>query len=98
MRPSPCAASRIRLRHNPEKPGLPETSPTYRFQTSKGEGGIVLPFPDRHEYDGAEAALLPIVRAVFLAGWRAADGTGFSGSGAARNGASGINKKILIDT
>ena len=33
-------------------------------------------FLDRHEYDDAEAALFEIVRAAFLAGWRAAGGEG----------------------
>lgn len=31
-------------------------------------------FLDRHEYDDAESALFEIVRASFLAGWRAAGG------------------------
>ena len=31
-------------------------------------------FLDRHEYDDAERALFEIVRASFLAGWRAAGG------------------------
>ena len=31
-------------------------------------------FLDRHEYDDAESALFDIVRAAFLAGWRAAGG------------------------
>ena len=31
-------------------------------------------FLDRHEYDDAESALFEIVRAAFLAGWRAAGG------------------------
>ena len=33
-------------------------------------------FLDRHEYDDAESALFDIVRAAFLAGWRAAGGEG----------------------
>lgn len=33
-------------------------------------------FLDRHEYDDAESALFEIVRAAFLAGWRAAGGEG----------------------
>ena len=33
-------------------------------------------FLDRHEYDDAENALFEIVRAAFLAGWRAAGGEG----------------------
>ena len=31
-------------------------------------------FLDRHEYDDADSALFEIVRAAFLAGWRAAGG------------------------
>jgi hypothetical protein len=31
-------------------------------------------FLDRREYDGAEAALFDMVRAAFLAGWKAAGG------------------------
>ena len=33
-------------------------------------------FLDRSEYDDAESALFAIVRAAFLAGWRAAGGEG----------------------
>ena len=58
-------------------------------------------FLDRHEYDDAEAALFTIVRAAFLAGWRAARGrrrNGCFGFWAGQKIIPGINKKILIDT
>lgn len=58
-------------------------------------------FLDRHEYDDAENALFEIVRAAFLAGWRAAGGEGpqaerFFGFWTGPKKIPGINKKILI--
>ena len=56
-------------------------------------------FLDRHEYDDAEAALFTIVRAAFLAGWRAARDRRWNGCfkfWAGQKIIPGINKKILI--
>ena len=60
-------------------------------------------FLDRHEYDDAESALFDIVRAAFLAGWRAAGGEGPQAERVFQvldqpEKKPGINKKILIDT
>ena len=58
-------------------------------------------FLERHEYDDAESVLFEIVRAAFLAGWRAAGGECPSAERifkfwAAPKKIPGINKKILI--
>mgnify|MGYP001100610827 CR=1 FL=1 len=56
-------------------------------------------FLERHEYDDAESVLFEIVRAAFLAGWRAVSArrrSGFFKFWAAPKKIPGINKKILI--